>query len=516
VAGDLRALATLQDEIGASTDDVHALLSRVASRAQTLLGGEGVTIDLTQPSGERFRVEVGSARRALDGSARAPERWPGGDPSRTDIDRNRVREPMAGPPASESGPGPGQGGGAASVTVPVATSRYHFGRMTVLAPQPAPMRAEREQLLRLVGRILAIRLEHLEQLRDRETLLTENAIAIGMLRDGESRFRNAFDHSGVGMALIARDGRWLKVNAALGRALGYSPAELLSRDTRSVTHPEDVDLDAADLARLLDGTIQSCEVEKRYLHKTGRLVWGLTTLSAVAGSDGQVLYLICQVQDISTRKEAEEVLRLHAVRDALTGLFNRGELDRLLDEEISRARRHDRSLSLVMVDVDRFKRVNDTCGHQAGDRALQQVADVLSTCVRTHDRVARYGGEEFAVILPETTGADALAVAERMRARVAAEVSVGGRVGDREIHWPVTVSIGIASLRPESGAQDAPAEELFRDADAGLYAAKHAGRNRCVVTGAADRPVSGPSPSPSPAQPATEAAALPTTTSSAP
>jgi diguanylate cyclase (GGDEF)-like protein/PAS domain S-box-containing protein len=504
VVADLRALATLQDEVGASTDDVDALMSRVASRAQVLLGGEGVVIDLTQPSGGRFRVAVGSARRALDGGASASERWPGSRRPQHPPRDDRDREPLAAAPA----PDPGPGRGVQSVTVPVASSRHHFGWMTVLAPQPAPVRADREQLLRLVGRILAVRLEHLEQLKDRETLLTENAIAIGMLRDSESRFRNAFDHSGVGMALVARDGRWLKVNAALGRALGYSPGELLSRDIRSVTHSEDADIEAADLARLLAGTIQSCQIEKRYVHKNGRLVWGLTTLSAVAGSDGQVLYLICQLQDISARKEAEEVLRVHAVRDALTGLFNRRELDRLLDEEISRARRHDRPLSLLMVDVDRFKRVNDTFGHQAGDRALQQIADVLSTCVRTHDRVARYGGEEFAVILPETTGADALAVAERMRARVAAEVSVDGRAGrrvsDRQVHWPVTVSIGIGSLRPESGAQDSTSEDLLGDADAGLYAAKHAGRNRCVVTRTAERPTSGPGPAqqPTPQSPA--------------
>jgi diguanylate cyclase (GGDEF)-like protein len=153
-------------------------------------------------------------------------------------------------------------------------------------------------------------------------------------------------------------------------------------------------------------------------------------------------------------------------------------MDRLLDEEISRARRHRRALSLVMVDVDRFKQVNDTFGHQAGDRALQAVASVLLGCVRSHDQVARYGGEEFAIILPETNGTDALAVAERMRARVAGEVFVAAGAGANDARRPITISVGIATLVEGKNSR---AEQLVRDADNGLYAAKRGGRNRCVV-----------------------------------
>ncbi len=442
-ADELRLLAEIQDEVGDSSDDLQCLVERVTELIRRLVGAAAATIEIAVAQGETLRASTGLAHA------------------------------------------PFPDGGCPSLSLPVGAPRGRTGVITVVWAHPSGLRPRQAQLVRIAGGILAARLEHLERLRESEALVTENTMALGTLRDSERRFRNAFDHSGIGMALVARDGRWLKVNAALGRTLGYSIAELLAQSTQSVTHPDDVHLENGSMARLLAGAIQSDEIEKRYIHASGRVVWGLATLSAVTDARGQVLYFISQVQDITARKEAEEILRRHALRDSLTGLFNRGELDRLLGEEISRARRHGRALSLVMVDVDRFKRVNDTFGHPAGDRVLQQVANVLAGCLRTHDRVARYGGEEFAVILPETTGTDALAVAERMRARVASEVVIHARSEDANVDWPITISVGIASLRLEDDEPDALARDLMRAADAGLYAAKRGGRNRCVVTSAA-------------------------------
>jgi diguanylate cyclase (GGDEF)-like protein/PAS domain S-box-containing protein len=440
-ADELRLLAEIQDEVGDdSSDDLQRLVERGTELIRRLVGAAAATIEIGVAHGETLRASAG----------------------------------LAPPPSLE--------GGCPSLSLPIGAPRGRTGVITVVSAHPAGLRPSQALLVRIAGGLLAARIEHLERLRESEALIAENTMALGTLRDSELRFRNAFDHSGIGMALVGRDGRWLKVNAALGRTLGYSIAELLAQSTLSVTHPDDVHLEAAAMARLLGGAIPSDEIEKRYIHASGRVVWGLATLSAVTDARGQMLYFICQVQDITARKEAEEILRRHALRDSLTGLFNRGELDRLLGEEISRARRHGRALSLVMVDVDRFKRVNDTFGHPAGDRVLQQVANVLAGCLRTHDRVARYGGEEFAVILPETTGSDALAVAERMRARVASEVVIHARSEDANVDWPITISVGIASLRDEDDEPDALARDLMRAADAGLYAAKRGGRNRCVVT----------------------------------
>jgi diguanylate cyclase (GGDEF)-like protein len=160
-----------------------------------------------------------------------------------------------------------------------------------------------------------------------------------------------------------------------------------------------------------------------------------------------------------------------AVTDGLTGVYNHRRFQEALQTELLRSERHLRPMGVLMVDVDFFKRVNDAMGHPAGDELLRRVAGALSEDLRQTDLIARYGGEEFAVIVPETTKAEALQVAERMRASVETKVNA-------ERVWPskVTVSIGVASF-PEDGKT---AEQLLVAADQAMYAAKRQGRNRVV------------------------------------
>jgi diguanylate cyclase (GGDEF)-like protein len=166
----------------------------------------------------------------------------------------------------------------------------------------------------------------------------------------------------------------------------------------------------------------------------------------------------------------EEVYRL-AIQDALTGLPNRRALDEFLGREAVRAERHARPLSVVLLDVDRFKAVNDAHGHLAGDAVLRGVAAALAGLTRAEDLCARYGGEEFALVLVEAGHADALAVAERARAAVAAR-----RVRFDGSELAVTVSAGVATC----GGAAATAAELLSAADGRLYAAKRGGRDRVV------------------------------------
>ena len=164
-------------------------------------------------------------------------------------------------------------------------------------------------------------------------------------------------------------------------------------------------------------------------------------------------------------------LQKTADTDGLTSLHNRRAFDAALAAEASRFERYGRPLSLLLVDLDHFKNVNDTFGHEAGDEVLRRVAEIIRACVRDVDTPARYGGEEFAVLLPETPVASARDVAERIRVSVeAAAINFEGR------SIPVTVSIGIASAPEHTAAADA----LVGDADEALYAAKEAGRNRVV------------------------------------
>ncbi|HSD37400.1 MAG TPA: GGDEF domain-containing protein [Rhodocyclaceae bacterium] len=157
-----------------------------------------------------------------------------------------------------------------------------------------------------------------------------------------------------------------------------------------------------------------------------------------------------------------------AITDDLTGVSNRKHLDTLVSDEIPRARRYGRALSLLMLDVDHFKRVNDTHGHLAGDAVLRQIAALLRQRLRPSDEPGRYGGEEFCVILPETGPDQARQIAESIRSMIEAHAFLVDRQTIK-----ATVSIGIATFSPTMQAED-----LYRAADQRLYQAKHAGRNR--------------------------------------
>jgi len=175
--------------------------------------------------------------------------------------------------------------------------------------------------------------------------------------------------------------------------------------------------------------------------------------------------------------QSQTLLREMSTRDSLTGLINYREFHRQLAEEAERSRRYGRPFSLLMLDIDYFKTINDTYGHLGGDKALRALAALIRGEVRPTDIVARYGGEEFVLVLPETAGPGALTLAERLRARVAGHViSV---TADQTTS--LTVSIGLASYPDETDS----VQKLLSAADQALYAAKAAGRNRvCRWNGA--------------------------------
>jgi len=168
--------------------------------------------------------------------------------------------------------------------------------------------------------------------------------------------------------------------------------------------------------------------------------------------------------------EASEMLRVKASMDSLTGLHNRAEILRVLERELNRMHRHGYAMSVLMIDVDHFKRINDQHGHPAGDEVLRNIGAILQRTMRSYDEIGRYGGEEFIAVLPETTLNQALIAAERIRACV--EES---QVRYNKLTFNLSVSIGVVS---SFGEEDTP-QGLIERADMALYAAKQAGRN-CV------------------------------------
>ncbi len=172
--------------------------------------------------------------------------------------------------------------------------------------------------------------------------------------------------------------------------------------------------------------------------------------------------------------ETFDALRLLATRDELTGLLNRREFDRIIAEEEERSTRFGNPLALVIVDLDRFKSINDTHGHAAGDLVLKEAARRITSAIRTVDRAARIGGEEFALVLVQTDRASALEVARRTIAAVAQDPIFAGSCS-----LAVTASAGVAELPSDARSVG----ELFGAADKALYAAKAGGRNRVVTAG---------------------------------
>jgi len=181
-------------------------------------------------------------------------------------------------------------------------------------------------------------------------------------------------------------------------------------------------------------------------------------------------------EPLMTYRERFEALQRQSMRDPLTGLFHRGVFESVIGAQFARASRSGRSLSLLMIDVDRFKQVNDLFGHCQGDDVLRTVAGVLQGIVRASDFACRFGGEEFALLLPDTEPHDALVLAERIRGAVSQECRLRTVAGTVQ---PITVSIGLASAPLEAATPEA----LVTLADGRLYAAKRSGRDRTASAG---------------------------------
>lgn len=301
--------------------------------------------------------------------------------------------------------------------------------------------------------------------------ITESRRAQAELRAAEELFRRTFEDAAIGVALVAPDGRWLQVNRALSAMVGYSADELLSGSFQEITHPDDLDADLELLGEVLSGRRPGYEMEKRYLRRDGTVIWVLLTVSVVRDTDGNVLHLVAQVQDITARRQAEAALAHQATHDDLTELWNRRRMDEELGRVVAHARRYGSDAALLLIDLDGFKAINDRLGHAAGDAFLHAVGAALREALRETDSCARFGGDEFAVLLPHSDERRARQAGERIIAGV--DVLRAGRGADDPT---ATASVGVALL-----AADEDADAWMRAADTALYAAKAAGGHRVAV-----------------------------------
>ena len=276
------------------------------------------------------------------------------------------------------------------------------------------------------------------------------------------------------MAIAGTDGRYRRTNAAFAFLTGYTQAQLDDMGIADVTHPDDRDRDREIVDALLRGEGHTYQREKRYIRADGQQLWvqvHVTLLHEGEGPGGS--QLLIQVLDVTERRHNEETLRRLAERDPLTGLLNRRAFDRLLEQHLAEVERYGSRGALLMVDLDGFKRLNDTRGHLAGDAVLREVASLLTDRLRGSDVAARVGGDEFAVLLTEA-GAPG---AEHVAASIVADAASRLAAVVPAALPPVTLSVGgVLLARGHAGAS-----AVVAAADAALYEAKARGRNRHVM-----------------------------------
>jgi diguanylate cyclase (GGDEF)-like protein/PAS domain S-box-containing protein len=313
--------------------------------------------------------------------------------------------------------------------------------------------------------------------------VTERRRAELAAAEAEERFRRAFEHGPVGMALLDvrgdSEGAFLHVNPSLCEIAGRDVADLLRKRWREVVHPHDVPATDETLRRLATDGAGSNSIEQRFVRPDGRLVWVNVSAALVRDGNGAPLYAVVQAQDVSERKRFEGQLQHLADHDPLTGLFNRRRFQAELERQLSASVRYRDTGAVVIIDLDQFKYVNDTLGHAAGDDLLGRVGALLRERLRATDVVARLGGDEFAVMLPRADEAEALEVANGLLQRMRDSAVALGSDGPVRL----TASIGIA-LFGHRGAREADAALV--NADIAMYQAKQNGRDRAEVIATAE------------------------------
>ncbi len=296
----------------------------------------------------------------------------------------------------------------------------------------------------------------------------------------EQRFRTAFEAAPIGMALSDLDGRFIQVNDALCAITGYTREELEEMAFADLSHPADAGREEEMMRSLLAGEQSTYWMEKRYVDVVGQVVWVAVHATLVRAADGSPQHFLGQIQDVSERVRYEAQLQHMADHDPLTGLLNRRSFEREINQHILQVQRYGPEGAALVLDIDRFKHINDTLGHNVGDELIVKVAQTLRARLRESDVLARLGGDEFAILLPRGGAAEAARVADSVLGAVRAQ-SVVTAAGRRR---PITASIGIALF---SDTERLSAEDVLVNADLAMYDAKEAGRDRAATYSSQER-----------------------------
>ena len=312
-----------------------------------------------------------------------------------------------------------------------------------------------------------------ERVAAAERAAAESARHLDELRESEGRFQSAFTHAAVGMVLVGTDGRIVEANASLAHMLGRAERELAGFNIAHMFHPEDQAALRDEMHRILDGGQTTFATELRCVHSRGFDVWVSLNGSIFTAKAPLSQCLILQLQDITGRRQAEARLQHIAYHDSLTDLANRNYFTEQLTRAIATVRRHrDRRFGVLFLDLDRFKLVNDSLGHSAGDALLIELARRMRGFLRPKDLIARLGGDEFAILVEDISAdREVVMLAERLQEMLAEPLYLKG------VPVSSSASIGITTSTLAYESHD----QVMRDADIAMYRAKAQGKGRYAI-----------------------------------
>jgi diguanylate cyclase (GGDEF)-like protein/PAS domain S-box-containing protein len=449
-------IATQRDIAAASSRDLEHVMEVIVDRAMALTRAEGAMISLIEGEDVVTRAACGIVaafkgnHRPLSQSisrfaiaARGPLliEFAENDPRLNSSIRSKV-------------------GDRSHICVPLFSGERPVGALSVMST------SERERLNE----------------EDRQTLeLLAGVLSEGVSRAAESeakrkqldalaRFEAIYQGALSGVLVMSADGHVIDANPAMVELLGFDSSHQIAGEFAVHIHPDDREQVLSSVRELLAGDSNSLHQQHRLIRADGRIVWVSASLSIVREADGRPSFGIVMVQDDTERKAAEEALlrqselnEHQALHDGLTGLPNRTLFRDRIEQSIAMARRESAQLAVAMLDLDRFKDVNDSLGHHAGDALLVELARRLRGVLRSSDTVARLGGDEFGVLIskPRSTR-DVAVVIEKVRAALEQPVTVDG------LALPAEGSIGIAMF-PDHGHD---VDTLLRHADVAMYSSK--------------------------------------------
>ncbi len=292
------------------------------------------------------------------------------------------------------------------------------------------------------------------------------------LRQSEAKFRTLVENANDTIFTMSPHGVLTYASPNWTESLGHEADQVVGKDIAEFVHPDDLTRFYQFLQVVVESSSKRQGIEYRVRHKSGEWRWHMSNAAPELDASGAVIGFLGIARDITERKKSDDHIRHLAHFDVLTDLPNRALFSDRLQQALKRAARFDKRVGLLMLDFDEFKQINDTFGHAAGDRILQQAGRRVQACLRESDTVGRIGGDEFVVLLPDIDAVDdAMRVVDKILAALSERYDLGGR------QLFLNASIGIA-LAPLHGKTEA---ELFQAADSAMYQAKADARRQAVI-----------------------------------